>query len=87
MVTQAHYLLMLAEDARQKGDELAEEMRQRGIAHAQEVIELARLIDRARDIIEHEKQRYAQYLPDSPTNQAPPKELATPRVVVRKASE
>jgi hypothetical protein len=65
-MTQAQYLLMLAEDARDKGDELIVEIRQRGAEHAREVASLSALIDQARDIIEREKARFSQYLPNRP---------------------
>jgi hypothetical protein len=77
--SQAQYLLMLAEDARQHGDQLAEEMRQKGAAHAQQVAELSTLIDRAKEIIDREKSRFGQYLPQQ---QSPPN--AVERITARR---
>ena len=62
-LTQAQYLLMLAEDARAAGDQFAEEIRQKGAAHARQLLEASELIERARDIIEREKSRFGQYFP------------------------
>jgi hypothetical protein len=78
-LTQAHFLLMLAEDHRQKGEDLAKEMRQRGIAHAREAAELSTLIERARDIIEAEKSKWALYSPvELGQNYSTPNELKQP---------
>lgn len=62
-LTQAHYLLMLAEDARSRGDELSNEWHQKAMAHAKEVHDLSLLIERARELIEREKARFQQYAP------------------------
>jgi hypothetical protein len=80
-LTQAHYLLMLAEDLRQKGDGLTEEMRQRAIAHYREATELSALIDRAKDLIDAEKVKWARYLPtELRQNQSLPNESGQARI-------
>ena len=79
-LTQAQYLLMLAEDARAAGDQFAEEIRQKGAAHARQLLEASELIERARDIIEREKSRFGQYIPAQRQREEPPAQLpgATP---------
>jgi hypothetical protein len=62
-LTQAHYLLMLAEDIRDKGDELSNEYRQRAAAHHREIHEVSALIEQAREVIEREKARFQQFAP------------------------
>jgi hypothetical protein len=62
-LTQAHYLLMLAEDIRDKGDELSNEYRQRAAAHHREIYEVSALIEQAREVIEREKARFQQFAP------------------------
>jgi hypothetical protein len=79
-LTQAHYLLMLAEDVHQRGDELSEEMNQRGIAHAREVAELSVLIERAKSIIEAERAKWARYIPVERQNQSFSSELGQTRI-------
>jgi hypothetical protein len=80
-LTQAHYLLMLAEDISNRGDELSEEMRQKGIVHAREVAELSALIERAREVIEVEKTKWARYAAaDLRQNKSPPNELGQARI-------
>jgi hypothetical protein len=83
-LSQAQYLLMLAEDAYARGNMLAEEIRQKGLAHAREVAELSELIDRAKEIIEHEKARFASYAP--PSRPAEVGQGQPPRIV-RKTTE
>jgi len=90
-LSQINFLLMLAEDAAIKGDEISEEWRQKAILHYQEVHELSRLIDRAKELIEREKVRFQQYAPQSqPRPQIQPQEglpqhLARP--ALKKAAE
>lgn len=86
-LTQAAYLLMLAEDARAKGDEFAERVRQEGIAHAQQVAELSTLIDRAKDIIDREKVRFERYAPRSEPESRPPVGVAPQPRIMRKVNE
>jgi hypothetical protein len=62
-LTQAHYLLMLAEDARTRGDELSEEWREKATAHWREVHDLSMLIERARELVAREKARFQSYAP------------------------
>jgi hypothetical protein len=61
--TQVEYLLMLAEDVRDQGNEFIDEVQQRGQAQAKRILELAAMIERAREIIEREKIRFAHYMP------------------------
>jgi hypothetical protein len=68
-LSQAQYLLMLAEDARDQGDEIDEETRKqaaivraRGAAHYHELDKLDQIVDKAKQIITQEKARFAQYI-------------------------
>ena len=61
-LTQAQYLLMLAEDRRAKGEALSDKMHQEYLAHAREILEDSALIDRAKEIMDHEKSRFASYI-------------------------
>jgi hypothetical protein len=80
-LTQAHYLLMLAEDHSQKGEELSEEMRQRAVAHFREAADLSALIDRAKELIDAEKAKWARYVsPELRQNQSTPNELRQARI-------
>jgi hypothetical protein len=80
-LTQAHYLLMLAEDHYQKGEELSEEMRQRAFAHYNEATELSALIDRAKTLIDADKAKWARYAsPELRQNQSTPTELGQARI-------
>jgi len=68
-ISQAQYLLMLAEDAREKGDDFAAEVRKQaeavraqGAAHYRELDALDQIIDKAKEIIRLEKSHFAKYL-------------------------
>ena len=68
-LTQAEYLLMLAEDARSKGDDIADEIkrqreleRQQGAAHYKDLERLDELLDRAKEIVTAQKARFVQYV-------------------------
>lgn len=56
-------LIMLSEDVCSQGDELTAEMVQRGRAHAQRVQELTTMLDKARALLDRERQRFSHYLP------------------------
>lgn len=56
-------LIMLSEDVCSQGDELTAEMVQRGRAHAQRVQELTGMLDKARALLDRERQRFSHYLP------------------------
>lgn len=82
MITQVQYLLMLAEDARDKGDNLDEDMRRKGGAHFEQLVELSELITRAKAIVDNEIQRFRAYAPRQATAQAQaklPKHLINPQ--------
>jgi hypothetical protein len=69
-------LLMLSEDARVQGDELSAEMHRMGVAHARKVADLLGMVDKARVMLERERQRFAHYLPREaePARQMPREE-------------
>jgi hypothetical protein len=82
-LTQAHYLLMLAEDAASRGDDISDEWRRKATAHYQEVHELSILIERARELVAREKARFQQYAPQ-PQDEPLPR-IVRPQVPQKKA--
>jgi hypothetical protein len=85
-LTNIEMLLMVADDVRSQGDDLQEEMRQRGVAHAKRVMELMGMLEKARQLLLNEQQRFRQFFPvDHPQKPLPPAE-PVPRVLRRETS-
>lgn len=85
-LTNIEFLLMLSDDVKAQGDELTVEINSRGAAHARRVLELIGMLEKARALLERERQRFGIYLqhnierqefPPAPNQQSP----SLPRVV------
>jgi hypothetical protein len=72
-LTNIELLIMLSEDVKSQGDELSTEMHQRCATHARRVGELRAMLDKARDMMEQEFQRYERYLPQRPRTEPMPR--------------
>ena len=81
-LTNIEFLLMLSDDVKAQGDELTIEINQRGAAHARRVLELIGMLDKARALLEREKQRFGIYLPQQPHEHPLPRS-ELPRVVTK----
>jgi hypothetical protein len=77
-------LVMLSEDVCSQGDDLSREIFERGRAHAQRIRELRVMLDKANQLLTHEEQRFARYLP-SPEKRPDslPRTESLPRVVTK----
>jgi len=73
--SQAEFLLRLAENSSEAGEEVINEIRRLGTAHAQRLLGDKDLIEKALEINRQDLQRFAQYLPARVMQQPAPRAL------------
>jgi hypothetical protein len=73
-------LIMLSEDICGQGDELSKEMFERGQTHARRVLEMSKMLDKARGMLDREMHRYGHYIQEKRGDSLPRTE-SLPRVV------
>ena len=62
-LTNIEFLLMLSDDVKAQGDDPSAEMHRQGTAHARRVMELIAMLEKARVLLDRERQRFSAYLP------------------------
>ena len=62
-LTQVEYLLMLSEEAAEKGQELNERHHREALEHGQRLAHLRSLLNRAHRSLEAEERRFENYIP------------------------
>jgi hypothetical protein len=68
-MTNVDMLLMMTEDLKSRGDDLYDEMSERGTAHARNIVMMMEKVDKARVILLAEYERYKKYLPQPTAGQ------------------
>jgi hypothetical protein len=63
--SQAEFLLRLAENTNDAGEEIITEMRRMGMEHARRLLEEKELLERAMDLNRQDLARFGQYLPQT----------------------
>jgi hypothetical protein len=70
-LTNIELLVMLSEDVKADNDDWAQGVYQEGAARARRVLELMNMLEKAKQILELERQRLSQYLPRQRTEEMP----------------
>ena len=74
--SQAEFLLRLAENSNEAGEEVIVEMRRMGMEHAHRLLEEQDLLNKALELNRLDRERFAQYMPRQPQpldRQGPPR--------------
>jgi hypothetical protein len=72
-LTNIELLVMLSEDVKADNDDWAQGVYQEGAARARRVLELMSMLEKAKSILELERQRLSQYLPRQRSEEPMPK--------------